>query len=152
METQIRSVLISSMAIRSKCHYVFQPPRAELPDSSFHVGTRQEPSGYALYPNRIAVYTAPSNPAEPASRIQTYTLYTDPCATYSYVSVPPRPHRPPTMDDNTGYCTYCGCQDPHCVERQLAERGLRDDLRHHEDQDKNGNMKDGDSVGGHSPG
>jgi hypothetical protein len=35
---------------------------------------------------------------------------------------------------------------------EVADEGFRDDLKHHEDQDKNGNMKDGDNVGAHSPG
>lgn len=52
------------------------------------------------------------------------------------------------MDAET--CSYCG--DPFCVEEQLVTQGYRDDLRHHENQDKNGNMKDGDNVGRHKLG
>lgn len=42
------------------------------------------------------------------------------------------------------------CDDEHCIERQFAQQGFRDDLRHHENGDKNRNMGDGDVVGGQS--
>ncbi|KAH7397258.1 hypothetical protein BKA66DRAFT_437831 [Pyrenochaeta sp. MPI-SDFR-AT-0127] len=48
-----------------------------------------------------------------------------------------------------GKCDHPKCKDQYCIETQYEKRGFRDDLRHHEDDDKNGSMKDGDNVGGH---
>lgn len=135
------------MTSRGSCHYVQQPHHAEFPDSSFHVGTQRWSSPASLYRDYIEVHKTGSDPARPDSPSQTYTIYTEPRGIYSYISNPPRSHSLSNVDAWSGYCDYCGCQDPQCIERQIAKRGFRDDLRHHEDQDKNGNMRDGGSVG-----
>lgn len=109
------------MATKSSSHYV--PIRS----ASLQVGARQDPSGRER--NTIEVYKAASDPAKPDSPIQTFTMYTDPRASNSYISIPPRSH------------------NAHYTEGQVGGQGFRDDLRHHEDQDKNGNMKDGGNVG-----
>lgn len=49
----------------------------------------------------------------------------------------------------TGMCDYPGCADVYCIETQLRIQGFRDDVRKHLDDDKNGNERDGDNVGGH---
>lgn len=84
--------------------------------------------------------------------LQTCTYYIDPHTRVTYASEPPRPHHSTPLAHATMYCSYCGCQDSRCLDTQMTKQGLRDDLRHHEDQDKNGNMNDGDNVGQHSPG
>jgi hypothetical protein len=66
-----------------------------------------------------------------------------------YLLLPTRSFRTPSPYYNMGYCDHDRCQDASCIETQYQKYGFRDDLRHHEDQDKNGNMKDGDNVGGH---
>jgi hypothetical protein len=66
-----------------------------------------------------------------------------------YTLQPTRAFRIPSPDHEMGYCDHDRCQDADCIETQYRIYGFRDDLRHHEDQDKNGNMKDGDNVGGH---
>ncbi|KAH7081264.1 hypothetical protein BKA63DRAFT_205094 [Paraphoma chrysanthemicola] len=68
-------------------------------------------------------------------------------ATYAQ---PDRLWRPPSAFYVKGYCDHLRCRDPYCIEVQYQKLGFRDDLRHHEDDDKNGNMSDGDNAGGHS--
>lgn len=66
-----------------------------------------------------------------------------------FILQPTRPFRTPSPHHTMGYCDHDRCQDPCCIQTQIRMYGFRDDLRHHEDQDKNGNMQDGDNVGGH---
>lgn len=66
-----------------------------------------------------------------------------------YILLPMRYFRLPWHGHVTGYCDHVKCQDPRCIESQFRENGFRDDLRHHGDQDRNGNMRDGDNVGEH---
>jgi hypothetical protein len=69
-----------------------------------------------------------------------------------FVLEPIKPFQSPSQLRTMGYCDHDKCQNRYCIETQYRIRGFRDDLKHHEDDDKNGNMKDGDNVGTHSPG
>lgn len=74
-----------------------------------------------------------------------------------YILHPMRWFREPSKWYAEGYCDHHACNDPNCIQNQYKKykkykkNGWRDDLRHHEDQDKNGNMRDGDKVGEHCP-
>ncbi|KAF2028252.1 hypothetical protein EK21DRAFT_114026 [Setomelanomma holmii] len=59
--------------------------------------------------------------------------------------------RPPSAHYVMGFCDYEYCYDPYCIETQYETQGFRDDLKHHEDQDKNGNMRDGDKAANYNP-
>jgi hypothetical protein len=70
---------------------------------------------------------------------------TSPAASGSNSPQPSSPYLPPSEDATMAHCSLDNGEE-------VADKGFRDDLKHREDQDKNGNMKDGDNVGAHSPG
>lgn len=119
------------------------------------VGNQLAPKQYSL---ELSDFTRPgpvrsSIPFEdiPVSSRVAYTK------TDRYVLHPMRYFRLPSESYSAGYCDHHACNDPRCIENQYLKYsryrkyGWRDDLRHHEDQDKNGNMRDGDKVGEHCP-
>jgi hypothetical protein len=78
--------------------------------------------------------------------------YTTSLPSSGFILEPIKPSQSPSQLRTMGYCDHDKCRNPYCIETQYRIRGFRDDLKHHEDDDKNGNMKDGDNVGTHSPG
>jgi hypothetical protein len=100
-------------------------------------------TGYQSTPASSAILTYPEpQSSTPRNAVNSRSSSTDTHHPPTSISVTAR-YYPRAM----GYCDYPYCQDAYCIETQMAEKGIRDDLRHHEDEDKNGNMGDGGNVG-----